>query len=468
MSNFRILVLLLIGVPFVAACGDPGEHSVRQAFMEAKNADSVPGPSVVFRLPSQRETAIHVYYLPDFSESEWQFDSRLLRNAKMIGFGNESTQLYLLSADSQVITLDLVSGAVQVLDTAHVALATLGPTDIPYVAYPNGSIGTIRGRRSQRWEASFSTTPTKIWGTTRDRLLALHEADDLFELTVVSEEDSEEVGTVQIRSDLYDVNDWADVVAVAVDSTVTIMRTVDGSVDAQATVGGKITAVAFSTAGHRVYVATETPSLHIVSRFDGTILSSFSVASRIDDIRVDFRGRQILFKPETEDTVWVADALAPQMIMRVASSWNEDLPAIAPDGTLLVRRNGFVIALEAQTGTEVARIEDSGSRWIASQWDPRRPTLQAAEEVEASEAPDGQSMFVQLLATSNRERAEERARDFRDAGLDAVVLNPNGFDDRYRVVLGPFLTRDEADNIGRRLGQPYFIIYVRNDQIPNR
>jgi cell division protein FtsN len=38
------------------------------------------------------------------------------------------------------------------------------------------------------------------------------------------------------------------------------------------------------------------------------------------------------------------------------------------------------------------------------------------------------------------------------------VLKPSGDQDAYRVVIGPFPTREAADEIGRRLSRPYFIL----------
>jgi cell division protein FtsN len=43
------------------------------------------------------------------------------------------------------------------------------------------------------------------------------------------------------------------------------------------------------------------------------------------------------------------------------------------------------------------------------------------------------------------------------AGLNARVLPPQHPDDGYRVVLGPFASRSQAEAIGRRLGRPFWI-----------
>jgi hypothetical protein len=37
------------------------------------------------------------------------------------------------------------------------------------------------------------------------------------------------------------------------------------------------------------------------------------------------------------------------------------------------------------------------------------------------------------------------------------VLEPTGPDEGYRVVLGPYASREEAESAGRKLGRPFFI-----------
>ena len=44
------------------------------------------------------------------------------------------------------------------------------------------------------------------------------------------------------------------------------------------------------------------------------------------------------------------------------------------------------------------------------------------------------------------------------AGLPARVVLPSEFDDRYRLVLGPYNSRTVAEDNARKLGQAYFII----------
>ncbi|MCA9762699.1 MAG: SPOR domain-containing protein, partial [Gemmatimonadetes bacterium] len=44
-----------------------------------------------------------------------------------------------------------------------------------------------------------------------------------------------------------------------------------------------------------------------------------------------------------------------------------------------------------------------------------------------------------------------------EIGFRARVLDPRAEGDGYRVVVGPYATREDADADGRRLGRPYFV-----------
>jgi hypothetical protein len=149
----------------------------------------------------------------------------------------------------------------------------------------------------------------------------------------------------------------------------------------------------------------------------------------------------------------------------VQGSWDEELPAISHDGAVLVRQGDDVASVDPATGVELGRIEGGAvDRWITIAWDPRRPDVQLAREQEQTEQEGlaGQIIFIQVSSTSNESWAQARVVELRNAGLDAQVLQPAGLDDRYRVVIGPFDTIDEAHDIGRRLGQPYFPLYRQN------
>ena len=50
------------------------------------------------------------------------------------------------------------------------------------------------------------------------------------------------------------------------------------------------------------------------------------------------------------------------------------------------------------------------------------------------------------------------ADQLRQGGFPSRVFEPTTPEDGFRVVVGPYATREEADAAGRRLGRPYFIV----------
>jgi len=72
-------------------------------------------------------------------------------------------------------------------------------------------------------------------------------------------------------------------------------------------------------------------------------------------------------------------------------------------------------------------------------------------------------LYLQVSSSRNPTWADDLASRLRAAGLQPSVLKPAGADESYRVVLGPFRTRDEAEETSRRLGMPSFVITAQGD-----
>jgi cell division protein FtsN len=67
--------------------------------------------------------------------------------------------------------------------------------------------------------------------------------------------------------------------------------------------------------------------------------------------------------------------------------------------------------------------------------------------------------------SQNQEWSRAAAQQLVAAGLPATVLAPEAADDGYRVVLGPYASRSQAEAIGRKLGRPYWI-YQPSQAVP--
>ena len=100
----------------------------------------------------------------------------------------------------------------------------------------------------------------------------------------------------------------------------------------------------------------------------------------------------------------------------------------------------------------------AADQWVLTPWLPRGvPASRVADAATADTTGAEGPLYVQVSTSQNPEWSGRLADDLTRAGLAARVLAPRQPDDGYRVVLGPYATRAQAEAIGRRLGRPFWI-----------
>jgi hypothetical protein len=233
--------------------------------------------------------------------------------------------------------------------------------------------------------------------------------------------------------------------------------------------------VAFSPSGHRIYVAEESPDIRVYDRFSLKQLHTLRLPGRPSEFRVDASGRWLLAQPATGDSVWVLDLATNSLRGTIRGSWSADLPLVAGAATLLIRSEDDLAAydLRQSTPTQIARLEGGGADlWLVAAWVPpeRIPAAVAAAESATAvqdsalrpdslpRAGDSTAIYLQLSRTQNPDWADLLARQLKSDGYPATILPPKEPEDGYRVVVGPYATREAAESTGKSLGRPYFIL----------
>ena len=466
--------LLAALLPGLYACGS-GEaaNPIRDALAAEASAPALDTP-VVLRFPANPGPGVRLYKFPALIEVEWRFDTPTIAASHVVGFTSTEQQIYVQKDSSELLALDLQSGRDYTVDSV-VAAAVIGPTGTPHLVDLDGSLATVVDRHTRRWDSIVLEQPKRIWGTTGGSLLALIETEAGRRLELFT--DTGRIATIELPTGLLAVTRWGDLVAVAADSGLIIQRTNHNRSDGVKflPLASEVTAMVFSAAGHYLFIATAKHELLVVNRFQSTNPEKYPLAHRVEAMRTGPLGQFLLLRPEGRDSLWIAEEAELANVVSVAGSWQDDLPAIASDGTVLVRQGDDVVAIDPETGARRGRIENSArDRWLAIAWDPRRPTLQLAEEAatddqqETTGEEDQTKFYVQLSSTSNLTWAQARRDELLQAQLRALVLYPTEYYDIYRVVLGPYGTREEADHIGRRLGQPYFLLPMRDPTATNQ
>ncbi len=452
--------LLLAGL---VACSDqPGQNPVEEAFAASSNTMTA-GTAVAFRFPASGGL-VRLYRLPNLEEVTWRFDLGPRRPVQMIGFASDNDIIYALAERDDdeafdLIALDLAAGRGRTIDSS-VTAAAIGPTGIAYVFRPDGTVGQIEHRTTDIWPVTLENSSNAVWGAARGRLLTILESDNSRELVLLARDT-----TVRqpLPSGELAVSEWARLVAVAVDSGLITQDPMDPAATRFLEITPRPRLLAFSTSGHQIYLVKGDQDLVVVDRFQNMVGDSLRLPGRVTELRVGPLGRRLLAYSSEAGTVWVVDLIRVTIEAALPASWEHDLPAIAADGTILLRRDG---ALVAYAGDDIQEAgvsnEGDGDLWLVAQWDPRRPGLELARDSTRSTDETRRTIYVQISSSHNAAWAQAMAEELNRAGMPTTVLPADSIDGFFRVVMGPYSTREEAETSARRLNRPFFIRDLHN------
>ncbi len=245
-------------------------------------------------------------------------------------------------------------------------------------------------------------------------------------------------------------------------------------------------AVASTPSGDRFYVLTDSSNtLDVVDPYRNRISARVALPGRGRDLRVDPFGRYVLVRAAVGDSVWIVSIGSDQVVGGTRSAWRGDLPFVAPDGALAVAHGQDVVFIDATSGRERQRARGGAADfWYAFIWDGFRPRAAGLDQpANFSRDTDTTTQAVPAPLESTTVRPPAPAADSAKAGFTvsfAVVLNEarareqaakivvDGHAARvvtsmpggttvYRIVLGPYPTREEAERVGRASGQTYYV-----------
>jgi hypothetical protein len=204
----------------------------------------------------------------------------------------------------------------------------------------------------------------------------------------------------------------------------------------------------------------------VLDRVSGEELLEIDLPGPAVGLQGDLFGQWVLVRPASGDSAWVVDVGRSGFVGTVDVEWDEDLPAVVSPSTLLTRRGKDVVAVNlAGDGFPVrGTIEGgAGDTWLPLAWHPPQEenvpaNADSAALAAAADSARAAAVYLQVSSSQNPEWAEELSQKLRTAGLPAAVLKPARSDEAYRVVLGPYATREQAEETGRGIGMPSFVV----------
>lgn len=449
--------LLLLSV----ACGRSPDLNSGNLPASSRSVASV----TVLRIPRDGGLA-RLYRVPALDSAAWKPAERLPPVDRPIGADPEQGLVYVLDRKNNVVAVDLDTRRVRTF-LENVRYATLGPDGALYAVDTASSVVQLVRRTPVRFRSKLQGKPVELHGTMDGALIA-RLAGNRPALEFLGSDrppTSTPLPEGQVASTFI-----GDEVAVAADSAVILYAPQQKSKPRVIPIDGDARAVLFSPSGHRLYVARAAAPLLVLDRFEGTRLREIELPGPARALRSDLYGSWLLVQPENGDSVWVIDVGTGKYLGATAARWTDDLPAVAAPHTLLVRRGADLVALDlsAKGLSETGRVEGGAADfWLPLAWHPPQeneiPVEADSAALAGAESAAGRpTVYLQVSSSQNPTWASELSERLRAAGLPASVLTPRRSEEAYRVVLGPYTTREQAEETGRKLGMPSFIVTAQD------
>ncbi len=448
----------LLGAALLALAGCGRDSAL--ALGELPSAGRGPGGSTLLRVPPDGGTP-RLYRLPTLDSSSWKGEDRLPPLDRTIGADPELGLVFFLDRKRNVMALDLETRRVRA-QLEQVRQATVGPDGALYAVDTGSAVTQLVRRAPVRFRSKLQGKPAELHATMSGTLLARLEGRTPRLEMLGSDQPPE---SVPIPEGSISTSLWGDLVAVAADSAVVLYQTQGKQVTHSIPVSGHARAVLFSPSGHRIYVARDAEELLILDRFSGEELDEIELPGPAAGLRSDAYGQWILARPVAGDSAWVVDVGAGRYAGTAKVEWEADLPVVVPPGALVTRRGQDVVALDLNTQgfPERGRVA-KGARdtWLPLAWHPEQDEgpaeLADTMALAAGDSLPAARVYLQVSSSQNPAWADELSQKLKTAGLPASVLAPARSDEAYRVVLGPYPTREQAEETGRRIGMPSFVV----------
>jgi hypothetical protein len=254
-----------------------------------------------------------------------------------------------------------------------------------------------------------------------------------------------------------------------------------------------VEALVATPSGDRVYLLTkDTKGVRVYDRYRERIAATIELPGQPSDLRMDPVGRYLLVRAAQGDSAWVVALGNERLIGTIRTAWRTDLPFVGADGSIVAAEARDAAVVEASTLRVTGRVPGgAGDFWYPFRWAGFRQaeplgtlaldsltdsTIARADTSIANAASGGAGAdstrvlgdtaklrptggyIVSFAALLSEERAQETAERIR-VGEERARVQPTPRDGStiYRVILGPYPTRDDAERIGRSSGQPYWV-----------
>ena len=508
MRTIVVLAFVLV------ACG-PSDSRDTPARHDAPSASSSTGPDqIILRIP-RSGGALRAYRYPQLDSVIWTSGASAAAPGHVLAFDEEAGSIAYVDRNGVPGRIDLRSGTVGVASRAK--LTSLSSSD-GYAIYgiaANGSVSRLTPA------GDWSYTPPKrarlVLPQDDGTLLVLIDDGASLGVIRVRPPDTDVTDSAAVPDAPRILHAQAgDRVYFGIDSSLFALRGRTLQMTPALRLDAGVRDVVPTPSGDRLFVATDSSrNVVVVDRYRDQLGPTIELPGPVRALRMDPLGRYVLARAATGDSAWVIAVGTARVVGSVATTWRDDLPMVAPDGALLLSAGSNVRIVDGETLRQRAVVDDGAADfWHVIIWNGFRPRAgeldQSAAVVDADSTsipPDSSDTTAVALPTrpapndsavanpprapiprpvpprlpvdssaaeSSRSRgwtvsfaaylseasARTRAASISVDGQKARVVagqTPGTTTTVYRVVLGPYPTRAEAERVGRESRESFWV-----------
>jgi hypothetical protein len=397
-----------------------------------------------------------LYRVPSLDPSSWKAEDKLPAIDRLIGADTEQGLVYFLDLKHGVVGLDLETRRVRNY-TEQVRSAVVGPDGSLYTIDTGKVVTQLVRRTPVRFRSKLQGTPSELLATMSGSLVA-RLGGPKAALEVLGPDQAPV--SLPLAGGAMTGSLWGDLIAVAADSAVVIYQTQSKEKPHVIATSGGARDVMFSPSGHRLYVALGSGDLLVLDRFSWDKLEKISLPGPA--YLGANCGQWVLIRPERGDSAWVYTGRN--------RPWNACSMGRGParrSPNPFHHRGDSPVALDLAPRTSRRGVVEAAYDLVF--WPGIRPGGAGAGEPPAAPGRGRLTRAAtvsQVSSSQNPAWADEFAQRLRAAGLPASVIRPKRGDEPHRVVLGPYATREQAEEAGRRIGMPSFVVTTQDQPAP--
>lgn len=463
---------------------------------------------------------VSAYPYPALDSVIWRATSRVPALERIVAFGADDGYLAAFDARHAPVRVDLRIGSTAASrDTGQVAVSSFDGAAI-YTLKADGSI-TRFTTSGDTWTIQPTLPASAIFAVSDGSLLVAGAMGSKAVVWRVRPPGDEIVDTLtfDVGGDplanaliiASTAGSTGDRIFFGVNTSVIALRSRDMYQLLNLDLDDPVVAIEPTPSGDRLYVALrDDPTLRIVDRSEGRVRGKIKLPTTVRALRMDPLGRLLLAQGNA-DSVFVVSLADDALVSTLRSEWRSDFPQVFADGAVGMVRGADVVFTTPPASTD-GRTVVNGAKdfWYAFRWNGFRPraagldqpvqfrtsaprdaadyadiTADATRDDIAAQLSPPQAMppastvagtvagtvitprdsttgqeayMVSFAAVQSEQRARDLASRIRVEGkAPRITSSERNGTTLFRVVMGPYPTREAADRIGKASGHSFWI-----------